>query len=286
MDKQQIPTTCIPILRSMYNDFTKAEQKITDYILQNASSVIHMTISELAEASKSADATIFRFCRKLGFVGFQSLKLALASDIFTPLESLTREVEKDDSAEIITHKVFNAIHEGLQDTLKYIDFTALEKAIETISNARHIDVYGLGGSAVIAADIAHRFMRFGLPVRAFSDPHLQIASAALLQPGDVLIAISHTGATIDLLKSVEIAKKNKAIVIAITSYIKSPITEYADICLYGMARETNYRPEAMASRIVHLAIVDALYTGVMLKSPDKFIQNMNKVLKAISEQKL
>jgi DNA-binding MurR/RpiR family transcriptional regulator len=270
----------------MYNDLTKAEQKIADYILQNSANVIHMTISELADASQSAEATIFRFCRKLNFVGFQGLKIALAGDLFSPERSVYQEVEMNDSAEVFAPKIFNIINEGLQDTLKVLDLSALEKAIDALAAARHIDAYGLGGSSIIAADIEHRFMRFGIPVRSYCDPHFQIASASLLQQGDVIVAISHSGASIELLKSVELAKKNQATVIAITSYMKSPITKIADICLHGMARETSYRPEASTSRIIHLALVDLLYTGVMLKKPEPFIENMNKVRLAISSQKL
>lgn len=245
-----------------------------------------MTIAELAEVSKSAEVTIFRFCKKLGFAGFQSLKMALAGDIFSPLESVSREVEATDTPEIITNKIFNAIDEALQDTLKIMNFKELERAIDAFSKARKIDVYGYGGSAVIAADVEHRFMRFGIPIRAYSDSHLQIAAAALLQPGDLVLAISHTGASIDLLRSLELARKNQATIIALTSYIKSPITKLADICLSGIAQETGYRSEAMASRIIHLAILDALYTGVIFRKAESFVENMGKVRQAISKQKM
>lgn len=286
MSETQSPLSCLPILRSMHNDLTKAEQKISDYILQNPADVVHMTISELAEASLSAEATIFRLCRKLGFPGFQGLKIALAGDIFTPMESVSREVNVDDSIDLFSAKIFANINEGLQDTLKLIDYAALEKAIQVLANARRIDAYGSGGSYIIAADIEHRFLRFGIPVRSYADAHLQITSAALLSAEDVVIAVSHTGSSVDILESVKIAKKSGATVIAITSYIKSPLSQLADIALFGMAREINYRSDAMASRLIHLAIVDLLYTGVMLKHPDRLIANMNKVRIAISKRRL
>lgn len=280
------PTSCLPILRSMYADLTKAEQKIADYILENPAEVMHMTISELSEASASADATIFRLSRKLGFPGFQGLKIALAGDIFSPMESVSREVDPNDSVADFTQKVFNNITDGLQDTLKILDYNELEKAISTLNTAKSISVYSSGGSTIIAADIEHRFMRFGIPVRSYSDPHLQLASAALLKEGDTVIAISHSGANIGVLNAVELAKKSQATIIAITSYMKSPLSIAADISLHGMAREIHYRSEAMASRLVHLAIVDLLYTGIMLKDPQQFIENMKKVRVAISSLRL
>ncbi len=286
MSETQNHLSCLPVVRSMYNNLTKAEQKISDYILQNPANIVHMTISELAEASSSAEATIFRLCRKLGFPGFQGLKIALAGDIFSPLESVSREVAVDDSIELFSAKIFANINEGLQDTLKLLDYTALEKAIGVLANASRIDAYGSGGSYIIAADIEHRFLRFGIPVRSYADAHVQITSAALLRPGDVVIAVSHTGTSLNILEAVKIAKKSGANVIAITSYKNSAVSQLADIALVGMAREINYRSDAMASRLIHLAIVDLLYTGIMLKQPDRLIANMNKVRIAISTRRL
>ena len=278
--------SCIARIRSAFNELTKAEQKAADYILANSADVIHMPITELAEAAASAEATIFRLCKKLGYSGYQGLKIALAGDLYTPLESVYKEVGSTDTASLIAGKVFHGITEGLQDTLQIINEAALEQAISAIAGAPRIDAYGSGGSAIIAADIEHRFMRFGIPVQAYSDPHLQIASASLLQPQDVVIAISHTGANHDILDAAQLAKASKATVIAITSYMRSPLSKIADITLFGMAREVNYRSEAMASRLIHLAIVDVLYVGVILKQQDKFFENMQKVRQAIAKRRM
>ena len=279
-------TTCLPLLRSSYNGLTKSEQKLADYILKNPSDVMHMTMSELADAASSADATVFRFCQKLGFSGFQGLKQALAGDLFSPAESLSQEVGPEDTPQEIARKVFQDMIDALQTTGKMLDYRALEQAMDIISRANRVDAYGYGGSGVVAQDIAHRFMRFGMDVHAYSDPHLQIASASLLKPEDVVIAISHTGASIDLLKVLEMARSRGSKIILITSYLKSPATKLADVVLTGMARETNYRSEAMASRLVHLAILDCLYTGVMLRRMDDYIDNMKQVRKAIAAQKM
>ena len=279
-------TTCLPLLRSSYNGLTKSEQKLADFILKNPSDVMHMTMSELADATSSADATVFRFCHKLGFSGFQGMKQALAGDLFSPAESLSQEVNADDTPRDITRKVFQDMIDALQETQKMLDYKALEQAIDLVSKTERVDAYGYGGSGTIAQDIAHRFMRFGLDVHAYSDPHLQIASASLLKPEDVVIGISHTGASIDLLKVLEMARSRGSKIILITSYLKSPATKLADVVLTGLARETSYRSEAMASRLVHLAILDCLYTGVMQRRMDDYIGNMKQVRKAIASQKM
>ena len=158
-------TTCLPLLRSSYNGLTKSEQKLADYILKNPADVMHMTMSELADATSSADATVFRFCHKLGFSGFQGLKQALAGDLFSPAESLSQEVNADDAPRDITRKVFQDMIDALQETQKMLDYKALEHAIDLVSKTERIDAYGYGGSGNIAQDIAHRFMRFGLDGR-------------------------------------------------------------------------------------------------------------------------
>ena len=279
-------SSCLPRIRSSFNDLTKTEQKTAAYILDNPSDVIHMTITELAEAAKNAEATVFRLCKKLGFSGYQELKIALAGDVYTPLESVYKEVAPTDSIGTMISKIFNGINEGLQDTLKILDEGAVEKAIEAITTTKRIDVYGSGGSAVTASDIEHRFMRFGISVRAYADPHLQIASATLLEPGDLVIAVSHTGANRDILDAVQLANNNHVTTIAITSYIRSPLSQLATIALHGMGREINYRSEAMASRLIHMAIVDVLYVGSLMRQQDKMIDNMNKVRKAIAKRKM
>ena len=202
------------------------------------------------------------------------------------MDSVVQEVKQGDSFDLIAAKLFTTISDSLQDTLKLLDFTALQQAVDVLSQARKIDVYGFAISAIIAYDIESRFIRFGKPIKAYSDIHMQITSASLLKPTDAVIAVSHTGSNIDILESVEIAKKNKATVIAITSYLHSPLSKKADIVLHGMGQEVKYRSEAMASRLVHLAIADLLYVGMLLKNPDEFLENMNKLRLSIAKRRL
>ena len=280
------PNTCLALIYNMFNSLTKSELKLAEYIISNPSEVIHMTITQLAEITGTAEATISRLCKKkLGLPGFQSLKIALASDLYEPFESIYNEVNSDDSIDIIANKVFQNITEALHDTLKIINADSLDRAITAILAARRIEVYGTGGSAPIAADVEHRFSRFGIPVRAYADSDMQAASASLLHPGDVVIAVSHTGSNQSVMESIKIAKANGAIIIAITSYIRSPISQISDITLSGMAKEINYRSEAMSSRLIHLAFIDVLYVGAMLRQPERITNNMQKIRNAIAQKR-
>lgn len=269
-------------LRSTLPQLNKKERKAAEAILECPSDVIHMSINDLAKLSGTAETTIFRLCKKLGFSGFQSFKITLATDFFPSAELGYKELNSDD----IDTEIFQSITEGLHDTLSILDRSALDKAVHAILSANRIHTYAFGISTLIALDIESRFIRFGIPVSAYSDPHMQLSASVLLKPEDVVIAISHTGASRDLLESVQVAKESGATIIAITSHLHSPLSASADIVLCGMGREVNFRSEATASRLVHLAIVDLLYVRAMREKPEPITTNMNKINQVVSRRKI
>lgn len=275
----------LPIFRSAYNGLTKSERRIADYIMDNADKIMAETISELAAHTESSEITVSRFCKKLGFTGLQSLKIALAAELSAE-ETGGEDISPCDSYESIAGKIFQNITDGLQDTLKLLDFQAVDEAVSLLLGARRIAVYGFGNSATVCRDIETRFLRFGMVVQAYSDAHQQVTSASLLEAQDAVIAVSHTGATLELLDTVRIAKERGAKVIAITSYAHSNLARLADIVLNGMGREVHYRSEAVASRLVHMAIADVLYTGIAMKMPDKYKENLSRMRAVIAEKRV
>jgi DNA-binding MurR/RpiR family transcriptional regulator len=284
--KKQAPATCLLFLLPHYPEFTKSQQKIADYISSHPNEVVRQSISEIAENTNSSEITVSRFCHKAGFSGLQDLKIALASEIFTPLETVVPDININDTMQEMATKVFLNTINSLQDTLKLLDFDAISKAADLIYNAHKIDVYGYGVSSAVTKDIENHLVRIAKPVIAFSDLHMQVTSAALLVPEDVVIVVSHSGANLDLMPAVRLAKGNGAKVILITSYANTPLSKLADIVLCGAGREVNYRSEATASRLVHLALMDLIYTALMLRDPDRFTNNMNKMRLEIAKRRL
>lgn len=276
----------LPILRSAYSDLTKSEKKIADYIMQHVEDITNYTIAELAKCTGSSEITISRFCKKLGFTGLQSLKLAFAADpsLHQDNERYT-DIHPMDSYQDMAVKLFQNIEDGLQDTLKLLDFQEVGRAVDCLIGARSICVYGVGNSATLCQDFETRFIRFGMMIHLFSDVHMQLTTAALLNEKDVVVAISHSGATHDIVDAVQLAKQNGATIIAITSRAQSPLARIADIVLVGMGREVHYRSEATASRFVHMAIIDLLYTGVATKVPEAYHRNIEKMRQVIRERK-
>ncbi|MCI1821086.1 MurR/RpiR family transcriptional regulator [Megasphaera sueciensis] len=285
-NSKQPPANCLLLLLSNYPYFTKSQQKIADYISENPHEAIRQSISEIAESTASSEITVSRFCHKAGFNGLQDLKIALASEIFTPLESVCQDINTYDTVQEIASKVFYNTINSLQDTLKDLDSEAVNKAIDLIYNAHKIDVYGYGVSSGVAKDIENHLLRYSKPVHAFSDLHMQVTSATLLTSEDVVIIVSHSGSNLDLITAAKLAKANHAKIIVLTSYKTSTLCKLADIILCGAGREVTYRSEATASRLVHLALMDIIYTGLMMKDPDKFTKNMNKMRLEIAKRRV
>lgn len=275
----------LPLLRNSYRSLTKSEQRIADYIDAHAREVLEQTISDLAAHTKSAEITVSRFCKKLGFSGLQGLKIALASAVYSSDEVVYQDVRSGDSYATIAQKMFRSVSEGLQDTLKLLDYEDVNRAVQLICQAQRVAVYGFGNSATVCHDIETRFLRFGIPVQAYSDSHQQITSAALLTEHDVVIAVSHTGTTAELLQSVDVAKASGARIIGITSYVHSALAKRTDITLHGMGREIRYQSESVASRLIHMAIVDLLYMGVAMANPTIYRENICKMRKVIAEKR-
>ena len=281
-------TNKLPILRNAYPELTRSEKQIADYISDNIDTLMKQTISDIARETNSSEITVSRFCKKLGFSGLQSLKVSLAADMcYLGLANKTyQDITKDDTCKDIAGKIFQTITDGLQDTLRILDFDAVEKAVDMLLSARQILVCGFGNSATVCQDFETRFLRFGMRVHSYADSHQQVTAAAFLTSEDVVFAISHTGATIELLETLKLAKSNGASIITITSHARSPVAMMADVVLNGMGREVNYRSEATASRMIHMAIIDVLYTAVAMKIPEIYKENIKKMRSAIAKKKL
>ena len=276
----------LPILRSSYRTLTKSERRIADYINAHIKEVLAETVADLAQHTQSSEITVSRFCKKLGFSGLQGLKIALAGEVYSADETIYQDVRRGDSYEVIAGKMFHNISEGLQDTIKLLDFSDVDAAVQMLLHANRIAIYGFGNSATVCRDMETRFLRFGRPVQAYSDAHLQVTSAVLLTSQDVVVAISHTGGSIELLRSVDVAKSSGAKVIGITSYVNSELAKRADITLHGMGRETKYQSESVASRLIHMAIVDLLYMGIAMRSSESYRENIRKMREVIAEKRI
>ncbi|KIY22721.1 MurR/RpiR family transcriptional regulator [Mesobacillus subterraneus] len=272
-------------IKAIYPSLSVKEKVVADYILQNTVEIIHLSITEFAEYASVAEATIFRFCKRLGFRGYQAFKIALASELVEPIKNIHEEIMEQDDVGTLAEKVFAGHMEAMKETLNLLDAKVLERIVEILSQASRIDFFGSGGSSAIAMDAYHKFLRTGIHCNAHSDGHQQIISAALLGPGQAAIGISHSGSNKDVTEALKVAKANGAATIAITGHYKSPLSKQADHVLYTTSRETLFRSEALASRLVQLSLMDVLHVAVSVRRQEQTLENLQKIREAISTKR-
>lgn len=273
---------CLERIREIYSNLNKAEKKAAQYILEKPEDIVHFSITEFASLSKVSEATIFRLCNKLGYRGYQDLKINLASIIVKPVQNIYEGIKEDDDMYIIMQKVMNSSIYSIKNTISINDSKTLKKAAEMILKANKIMFFGMGASAATALDACHKFIRTGIPCIYNSDSHWQAMHAAMAQKDDVLMAFSSSGSNKDLIESIEIAKKCGAKIISITSNEKSPIQKVSDLVLISYGQESMIRSEAMESRISSLILIDCLYVGVALKRLNVTLNTLEKIRKGIA----
>lgn len=268
-------------LREERFNFRDSERKAAEYILANSREVINLPITQLAEQIGVSEATIIRMCKKAGFSGFQELKITLAMENVPPLKAVHEEIQEGDDLDTVLKKVFTANRMTLESTLNVLSVGELKRAIDAIAAAERVYVFGVGGSGPVAHDAAHKIMKTGKGVAAYDDTHMQATAASLMGPKDVVIAISHSGSTRDVIDALQLAKKNGATTIGIANYARAPLDRVLDIKLSTSSNETLYRTESSASRIAQLTIIDAVHIGLSLLDLDASIEKLRRTREAI-----
>jgi DNA-binding MurR/RpiR family transcriptional regulator len=272
-------------IREIAPSLSEAERRVASHILRHAERIPDLSITELANRAGVSEATVVRLCKRIGLRGYQELRIRLSADLAGPRGQVTEQIAPGDGLDSMSEKLFQRAVQALQDTLHVLDRMALARAVERVAGARRVDLYGVAASGVVALDAEQKFLRVGLEAHAFTDPHLQATSAALLGTRDVAIGISHSGSTVDTVKALALARRNGAHAIAITQFGPSPITRVADTVLHTVAHEPLLREAAITSRLVALAVVDAVFLGVALRRFSKTMWSVERTREAVLDRK-
>jgi DNA-binding MurR/RpiR family transcriptional regulator len=253
-------------IRALMPSLAPAERRVAERILADPAAVAASTISALAQECTTSETTVIRFCRAVGFTGYPALRLALAAEggrgDGVDGRELTGDIAADDDLDKVVAKIAFADARAVEETAQQLDLDALHAVIEALVGAGRVDVYGVGASGLIALDLQQKLHRIGRVAFAWTDPHLALTSAALLKPGDVAVAISHSGTTQDTVDALTLAQRNGATTVALTNFPRSPLAGLGDHLLTTAARETTFRSGATASRLAQLTVVDCVFVGV------------------------
>lgn len=256
--------------RAALGSLPRSEARVVQALLAHGSDVIRMSVSEIAAAAGTGVGTVVRACQSLGFKGFQDAKIALTQDL-APLvgERSPEHIDLGDRPDQVLAKLAASSGEALSRAPVSVDPKALGQAVELLRAAPRVLLLGVGTSSPLTQDMAYRLLTIGVSAEAPADVHVQHVRARLLRPGDVAIAVSHTGATRETVDAARGAKEAGAGIIAVTSYSTTPLTEVANVALVAGGLETRYRVEAMASRLAHLLVLDALLISLVLTDPGR-----------------
>ncbi|WP_245867533.1 MurR/RpiR family transcriptional regulator [Sporomusa silvacetica] len=261
-----MPLPLFSRIRLHSNRFTQAHERIVNYIKDHVQEVIHLPINELAERCQVGDATVIRFYRLLGYENYHTFQIAMAKELIEDdVQPIYEEVENHDLFPDVTRKVIASTVQGITDLAGQISPAAIHDITAHLRAASVIHVIGLGASGIVAQDVMHKLMRLGLKINAYTDSHLMTIAASIAQPEEVFFAISHSGETTDILRTLELAKNQGCYTCAMTSYSESNITRLVPAYLLTCTRDTKMRSDTMISRIVQLVVVDILYVMLALQ---------------------
>lgn len=271
------------VIRTKYNTLSDAQKQVADYILEYPEKVMYSSLGNLAAEINVSETTVLRFLRKINYTSYQVFKVHLAQSLSTDTkERLYNEVSINDSLKNITDKIINSTSEAIADCAQTLNISQLEGFVNTIERANKIFVVGAGSSSAIAFDLFHKLIKLGLDATMSSDAHIINIICAGLKPNDVLICVSHSGESREILCAVENAKNTGCGICSVTSFENSSLVVESDYILLSSSRETHFRSDALLSRIIQMTFVDMIYVSLAVRLKDTAMDNIERSREAVA----
>lgn len=267
-----------------YYHLTASEKKVADYVVANRTTAQHLSITEMAEACEVAEATISRFCRRLGFDGYATFKLAVATSaaVRVAAHPLSGEVSPQDTVPDLARKLAGVAMEAVAETERLLCPELIRQAADLLLAAHTVLCMGQGGSMILAQEAAHLFSTAFPNYYAISDSHMQAIRTAQLTPQDVILYFSYSGSTIGLLEVEQIASQRGVPIILITRYPKSPGSAQARLVLQCGSTESPLQLGSIPARISQLYLMDVLFAELCRRDLDTCRRRRAQVAQALS----
>ena len=252
------------LLTEKQDSLTKSGMIIADYLTKHAEEAQFLSISSLAKACNMAEATIYRFCKQLGFEGYNEMKISLAQANVTPTPFSSYSLDPSMSTSSLCDNVCASFQAAISNTMSVLDFDAIDEAALLLQRATSVYCLGQGGSRVLANDIWVRFATISNKFRNCGDSHTQLIAASLMGPSDVILFVSYSGSTHDMMDTLSVAKKTGAKIILITHYPDAPGTALADVVLLCGALETPLDGGSIPVKVSELFVAESLIMRYLL----------------------
>lgn len=260
----------------------RSDRRVAEHILSDPPAALSATMAETARAAAVSEPTVMRFCIALGFEGYQDFKLRLAQSVALGMPATQSVLDRTDSPQALTDKVFDYTMNSLDWARKQIDHVAVAQAIDMLVAADRIEFFGFGASWVVAADAQQKFPLFGVPCLVHFDDHQQFIAASMMRPGNVAVAISNTGQTTGLLEIAQAAREAGAKVIAISGNREGPLAHHCDLMLLVETLENTNVYTPTISRLAALTVIDVLAVGVAMRRGPEHQHRISKMKKRLA----
>ena len=270
------------LLQQRQGQLTRSGHAVADYLLQHADEAQYLSISSLARECNVAEATVFRFCRALGFDGYHEMRIALAQANATGTMSSQRELQPGASTETLFEHASARLFTAINGTQNALSAEAVDEAARMLREAKQVFCFGQGGSMLLANDICARFSSLSNKFRTAGDSHLQILAASLMGPEDVVLFISYSGATRDMLETLRTAKASGAKIILLTHYEDSPGAAMADVVLRCGAQESPLDSGSIPIKVAVLYVGEVLLLRYMLDDPEHTNEAQDRTSEAVA----
>ncbi|PWJ92497.1 RpiR family transcriptional regulator [Mesorhizobium loti] len=267
------------------------DREIGQYIVDNPDQMLRLSTAALAAEIGRSQSSVVKFSQKLGYASYQELKLAVseakAQEWQVPAGMIHGSIEVGDSYQVILKKLIGSKLLSMQRTAEANSERIISRALELLDKARRIHLVGVGASSLVARDFSYKLMKLGRNVLHDSDSHIQMANVSTLGPGDVLFALSYSGASIETLRIAELARKRGTMVIAVTGLHDNPLSRVADICLYTIADEERARSSSITARDAQLTLTDLLFILLVQKQPDanEYVHNSEAAVSVLKAER-
>ena len=257
------------LLQQRQGQLTRSGHAVADYLLQHADAAQYLSISSLARECNVAEATVFRFCRALGFDGYHEMRIALAQANATGTMSSQRELQPGASTETLFEHASARLFTAINGTQNALSVEAVDEAARMLREAKQVFCFGQGGSMLLANDICARFASLSTKFRTSGDSHLQLLTASLMNEADVVLFVSYSGATRDMMETLRTAKAAGAKIILLTHYEDSPGASLADVVLRCGAQESPLDSGSIPIKVAVLYVGEVLVLRYILDSPEQ-----------------
>ena len=257
------------LLQQRQGQLTRSGHAVADYLLQHADEAQYLSISSLARECNVAEATVFRFCRALGFDGYHEMRIALAQANATGTMSSQRELQPGASTETLFEHASARLFTAINGTQNALSAESVDEAARMLREAKQVFCFGQGGSMLLANDICARFASLSTKFRTSGDSHLQLLTASLMNEADVVLFVSYSGATRDMMETLRTAKAAGAKIILLTHYEDSPGASLADVVLRCGAQESPLDSGSIPIKVAVLYVGEVLVLRYILDSPEQ-----------------